>query len=90
MTQLVITYDGRDVYDRDVESFSLEANAKGDLFVTASTEPRERDFPDAVTGDPIDDRLTPFERSLLTKREANQADQVAAALKVAEALDGAR
>jgi hypothetical protein len=69
MTKLSIVYDGQTVYDRDVESFSLEANAGGDLFVTASMEMRGPD-PDQG-GAEVDDRLTPFERSLLTKREAN-------------------
>jgi hypothetical protein len=73
MSHLVIVYDGKTVYERDVESFSLEANAKGDLFVAASMEagPEPDQHGESIEGLVDDDRLSPFERSILTKRLAN-------------------
>lgn len=71
MSILTIVYAGEQVYNAEVESFGFEANAKGDLFVTASTEPVELD--EKVENLDGDDRLTPFEQALMTKRAQGNA-----------------
>jgi hypothetical protein len=74
MPQLTITYDGRTIYDADVQTFGYETNAKGELFVSAGTQPVEQDAVEGKTGDDVDDRLTPFEKSLLQNKPRGAAD----------------
>jgi hypothetical protein len=74
MPQLTITYDGRTIYDADVQTFGYETNAKGELFVSAGTQPVEQDAVEGKTGDDVDDRLTPFERSLLATKHVGVVD----------------
>lgn len=76
MSILTIIYAGQTHYNAEVESFSYEANAKGDIFVAASTQPSEPDGIEGNTGEPVDPlnpdgRYTDAELAILRKRQAN-------------------
>lgn len=81
MSILTVVYGGQTIHNAEVESFSYEANARGDLFVTASTQPLEPDTDAAVdggTGEPVPDPLNPdgrysdTELAILRKRQATE------------------
>jgi hypothetical protein len=71
---LTIVYAGNQVFNAEVQSFGYEANAKGDLFVTASTQAAEdENKPVEDTLDPEldpDGRYTADELAIIRKRNA--------------------
>lgn len=79
MSVLTIVYAGSTVYNAEVESFGFEANARGDLFVTASKEPPEPEI-EGSTGDPVPDPLNPdgryteAELAIIRKRQAPHSE----------------
>lgn len=67
MPKLTITYDDHTVYDRDVDSYSIEQNASGQVFIVAEQVP-PKSIP-GVTGTTLDDeRFTDEQRAVIARR----------------------